>query len=207
MATLLTPSCSMPVCLVAVKIVAKATPAVPFSIGEYGGSKEPFNRFYSFSGTQSSDYPHKWIFGFQSVLGNTLEQLDILQGLSLTNLSKRLPSYLVAFRRSWTHKMTKATPELDRSIVQILRLLVPLIVPLIDWQQTFRCGLILFTPSRYQEDAINIVAVVAATETRPRPIAGISRATASLRFMMQQKSCCGRVHYWLLIARAAKSTV
>jgi hypothetical protein len=67
----------------------------------------------------------------------------------------------------------KATPELDLSIVQLLRLLVPLIVPLIDWQQTFRCGLILFTPSRYHDDAINIVAVVGASENRPRPAAGV----------------------------------
>jgi hypothetical protein len=63
----------------------------------------------------------------------------------------------------------KATPELARSIVQLLRLLVPFIVTLVDWQQTFRCGLILFTPSRYHDDAINIVAVVGASEDRPRP--------------------------------------
>jgi hypothetical protein len=31
-------------------------------------------------------------------------------------------------------------------------------------QQTFRCGLVLFTPSRYTEDNINIVAVVGASE-------------------------------------------
>jgi hypothetical protein len=39
---------------------------------------------------------------------------------------------------------------------------------LIDWQQTFRCGLILFTPSKYNEDTISIVAVVGASESRPR---------------------------------------
>jgi hypothetical protein len=91
-----------------------------------GGSKEPHSRFYSFSGDP------KYRFGFQSILANTLEQLDTLQGLSSTNLSKRLPSYLVDFQQPPTLKVMKATPELDRSIVQILRLLVPLILPLID---------------------------------------------------------------------------
>ena len=38
---------------------------------------------------------------------------------------------------------------IDRSIVRILQLLVPLIVPSMNWQQTFRHGLILFTPTRY----------------------------------------------------------
>jgi hypothetical protein len=48
-------------------------------------------------------------------------------------------------------------------MVQIPQLLVPLIVPLIDGQQIFRCDLILFTPSRYHEEAINIIAVVGAS--------------------------------------------
>jgi hypothetical protein len=74
----------------------------------------------------------------------------------------------------------KATPELDQSIIQILQMLVPLIVPFIDWQQTLRCCFILFTPITFHEYAINIVAVVGASETRPRPTACASHMTASL---------------------------
>jgi hypothetical protein len=36
----MTPTCSVPVCLVAVKIVVKATPAVPFSIRKARGFKD-----------------------------------------------------------------------------------------------------------------------------------------------------------------------
>jgi hypothetical protein len=71
--------------------------------------------------------------------------------------------------------------SIDRSIVQTLRVLVPLKVLLIYWQQTVGCGLILFTSSRYNEDAINIVAVVNAGENRRRPTASVSHAIASLR--------------------------
>jgi hypothetical protein len=42
-------------------------------------------------GYPSIDYPHKCKFSFQLVLANTLEQLDMLQGLIWTNLLKRLP--------------------------------------------------------------------------------------------------------------------
>ena len=44
---------------------------------------------------------------------------------------------------------------------------------LIDLQRTFRCSLVLFTPSRYYDDTINIVAVVRAAETRPRLTIGV----------------------------------
>jgi hypothetical protein len=56
MATLLTPSCLMSVCLVAVEIVAKATRAVPFRSGKheigvlswgYGRAQENFRGVYS----------------------------------------------------------------------------------------------------------------------------------------------------------------
>jgi hypothetical protein len=107
-------------------------------------------------------------FSFQSVLAKTLEQLDMLQGISSTNISKRLPFYLMVFRESWAREPThKVTPELDLAIVQILRLLVPLIIPLIDWQQPFPYGFILFILGRHREDAINVIAVVGASENRP----------------------------------------
>jgi hypothetical protein len=72
-------------------------------------------------------------FGLQSVLANTSEQLNILRGLSSTNLSNRLPSYI----RTWGLLIlvadTYAAPSLDRSIVHILQLLVLLlIVPLVQ---------------------------------------------------------------------------
>jgi hypothetical protein len=61
--------------------------------GECGGSsKEPYNRYYSFSVNQSIDYPHKCKLGFHSVLANTLKQLDMIQGLGSTSPSNRLPS-------------------------------------------------------------------------------------------------------------------
>jgi hypothetical protein len=59
--------------------------------------------------------------------------------------------------------------------------IVPLIVPLIDPQQTFRYGLILFAPSSYHEDVISIIAVIGASENRTRPTASASYVTASLR--------------------------
>jgi hypothetical protein len=64
---------------------------------------------------------HKRKFGFQSVLANTWEWLDMLQGLSSTNLSNRLPSYFVAFQQSSTRKVMTAIPELDRSIDRSFR--------------------------------------------------------------------------------------
>ena len=75
--------------------------------GECGGnSKEAYIRYYAFSVNQSIDYPHKCEVGFHSVLANTLEQLDMIQGLSSTSLSNRLPSLT----------RTYGGPELDRSI-------------------------------------------------------------------------------------------
>jgi hypothetical protein len=62
----------------------------------------------------------------------------------------------------------------------MLQLLVPLIVPLMNWQQTLCRGLILFTPSRYREDAISLIAVVGASGNRPRQTASASYVTASL---------------------------
>jgi hypothetical protein len=47
-------------------------------------------------------------------------------------------------------------------------------------QQTFRRGLILFTPSRYRKVAISIIAVVSASENRPRQTTSASYVTASL---------------------------
>jgi hypothetical protein len=52
---------------------------------------------------------------------------------------------------------------------------------MIDRQQTFRYGLILFTPSSYHEDVISIIAVTGASENRTRPTASASYVTASLR--------------------------
>jgi hypothetical protein len=60
-------------------------------------------------------------------------------------------------------------------------LIVPFIVPMIDRQQTFRYGLILFPPSSYHEDVISIIAVIGASENRARPTASASYVTASLR--------------------------
>jgi hypothetical protein len=119
--------------------------------------------------------PHTCKFSLQSVLANELKQLDMLQHLSFINISKLLPPYLVAFQRSPKRKVV-----IDRSVVQILQLLVLLIAPLIDWQQTFRCGLILFTLCNHHKDAINIIAFVGANETSPCSTAGVSRVTASL---------------------------
>jgi hypothetical protein len=67
------------------------------------------------------------------------------------------------------------------TIVHILQLLVLLIVPLIDWQQTFRYNLILFTPSSYHEDAFSVIAAIEGTENLPRPTMSASYVTASLR--------------------------
>ena len=62
--------------------------------GEGGcNNKSFYNSYYSLSVNQSIDYPHKFRFAFQSVLANTVEQLDLLQSLSNTNLSNRPPSY------------------------------------------------------------------------------------------------------------------
>jgi hypothetical protein len=46
--------------------------------GNEAATRSSVNRFYSFSMTQCIDHPHKCNFSFQSVLVNTLEQLDIL---------------------------------------------------------------------------------------------------------------------------------
>jgi hypothetical protein len=78
--------------------------------------------------TQCIDYPHKCKFGFQSVFANIFEQLDILQGLSSTNLSNRLPSYFELggfIAVADTYGATHGAHEL----VKLLRL----IAPLIDW--------------------------------------------------------------------------
>jgi hypothetical protein len=59
--------------------------------------------------------------------------------------------------------------------------IVPLIVPLIDPQQTFRYGLILFAPSSYHEDVISIIAVIGESEDRTRPTASASYVTANCK--------------------------
>jgi hypothetical protein len=76
-------------------------------------------RFYSFSVTQSIDYLRNCKFGFQSVTArhSPRSQSFEVSTILLGGFSTVVDKY--------------CTPELDRSIVQIFRLLVPLIVPLL----------------------------------------------------------------------------
>jgi hypothetical protein len=61
------------------------------------------------------------------------EQFDMLQGLSSTNLLKRLPSYMVAFQQPPARKIMKATPELDRSIDRLIDCSDSLIARSVGW--------------------------------------------------------------------------
>jgi hypothetical protein len=93
----------------------------------------------------------------------------MIQGLSSTNLSIRLPSYFDR-GRSKTGLDAYGVPELDRSIVHIIQLLVPLIVPIDE----------LATDLLSRSHAIGIIAVVGASENRSRQTTSASYMTASL---------------------------
>jgi hypothetical protein len=97
-------------------------------------NKGPYCRFHLLSVTQSIDYHHR--FSFQSVLAKTVEELDMLQGLNSTNLSKRLPSYLVGLQEScrrdqrmfsktgagWDVDSFAIEPIINSSLVQTIEL-------------------------------------------------------------------------------------
>jgi hypothetical protein len=123
---------------------------------------------------QSIDYPSKCKFGFHSVLANTLEHL-----LGMIKVSA-LPVFRIVcllLRRQTVHLTRMVQSTIDRLfIVHIIARSVPLIN---YWQQTLCRGLILFTLSRYHEDAMSIVAVVGASESRSRQTFA-SYVTASL---------------------------
>jgi hypothetical protein len=57
-------------------------------------TRSPYKKVLLVFGDPKYHYRQKRKLG---VLANPLEQLDMLQGLSSTNLSNRLPSYLVTF--------------------------------------------------------------------------------------------------------------
>jgi hypothetical protein len=82
---------------------------------------------------------------------------------------------------------------------------------MIDWYQAIRCCLVLFTRDRYREDVSTLSRSSGATKNpssynykprncKPSPI------LISCMCTIEQKSCCGCANYWLLTARAARST-
>jgi hypothetical protein len=133
--------------------------------------QDPYGRSYSFSMNQSIDYPSKCKFGFHSVLANTLEHL-----LGMIKVSALPPVFRIVCLPtskagdSQTVLDTYGAPEHDRSIVHCSYSSIArsVIVPLIGLLATDLVGLILFTLSRYHEDAMSIVAVVGASESRSR---------------------------------------